>query len=114
MKWDQVATAMLKYGCVYKWSKEMVQRKYYEMQRNADLPEYARAPRQFSEDLTNDSFVISRNSHSLQGSDHEDLDGGISTDIRDRANSTASTDYSIEQQVHDKLRFDVQEQQNWS
>ena len=31
LKWDQIAQAMLKYGCAEKWSKEMVQKKWHEM-----------------------------------------------------------------------------------
>lgn len=120
LKWDQVAQAMLKYGCVEKWSKEMVQKKWYEMhpEHNEFTEDYERAAKnrlQIGDDFGMDDWSdgINSVSHSLHESDSGQM-SAISTatmdEVRSRQASDASTHHLQLQQQH--MMFDNQHQQH--
>ena len=108
---------MLKYGCVEKWSKDMVQKKWYEMNPgNSYNPEYedSRVKRRITDDYGIDSFSDGGNSlsYSPDATDNRALMPGQSNFVgntRSRTGSVESTDYSIEQQVVHHLKFELQE-----
>ncbi|KAH8596759.1 hypothetical protein B0O99DRAFT_593550 [Bisporella sp. PMI_857] len=115
-RWDQIATTMLKYGCVERWSKETLQKKWYELHPEGDYSsEYETGSRRsLPGDYGGDAYSDGRNSisHSDNGtfvSAHSNVD-----DARSPASSHASSHYSIEQQIHQHLRFGIEEEQNWS
>jgi hypothetical protein len=119
LKWDQIAQAMLKYGCVEKWSKEMVQKKWHEMHPDhEDHPDaYEREARnqlQISADFGMDDWSDGLNSttHSLHGSDSGQM-SAISTatmdEIRSRQASDASS-HPLQAQQH-QMMFDHRHQQ---
>ena len=108
---------MLKYGCVEKWSKDMVQKKWYEMHPENDYGseyEESKAKRRMTDEYGIDAFADSRNSlsYSLEGSDNGALmsmHSNFMDDERSRTGSVASTHYSIEQQVAHHLKLELQE-----
>jgi len=108
---------MLKYGCVEKWSKDMVQKKFYEMHPENDYCsefEDSRAKRRMTDEYGIEAFSDSRNglSYSLNDADHGTLMSSHSNfmnDSRSRTGSVASSHYSIEQQVAHHLKLELHE-----
>ena len=116
-RWDLIASAMLKYGCVEKWSKDMVQKKWYEMHPEHEYgSEYedSRAKRRMTDEYEISAFSESR--HGLSYSLNETSDNPLMSihsnyldNTRSRTGSVASTHYSIEQQVAHHLKLELQE-----
>jgi hypothetical protein len=100
LKWDQIAQAMLKHGCVEKWSKEMIQKKWNEMHpEHDDYPqEYEKISKnrlQIGDDFGLDDWSDGMNSvsHSLHGSDSGPM-SAISTTTMDEVRSRQASDAS--------------------
>lgn len=56
MRWDQIASAMMKHGCTERWSKESVQKKWHQMNPEAEHDNFI------------DEFEISpKDQHDLEG-----------------------------------------------
>ncbi|KAG9241518.1 hypothetical protein BJ878DRAFT_545173 [Calycina marina] len=112
-EFDQVAVAMLKYGCLEKWPKDAIQKKWYEMHpelesgyENYELP---RIKRHMTEDYGVETYGCVDDS---DGTLMPSLTPSIG-DERSRTGSVDSTNYSIEHHIAQHLRFGVQEEQNW-
>ncbi|KAH8813091.1 hypothetical protein F5884DRAFT_671046 [Xylogone sp. PMI_703] len=104
-KWDVVATDMLKYGCVEKWPKEAVQKKWYEMHPEEYNPHEERSPRSFKHRLSGEpdhSSLPDTRDNSSQG--HHDTEAqGLLTECRSRAASDASSQCTI---PHQQIRYE--------
>lgn len=120
-RWDQIALAMLNYGCVEKWPKDMVERKWFEMYPAGDYGSEYESPRfkrRMTEDYGIDGFSDGRSSlsHSLNESDHPVLTPSLSNtmnDTRSRTGSISSSHWSVEQQIAHHLSLELQEEPKW-
>jgi len=123
MRWEQVAQEMLKFGCGEKWPKEMVERKWYELQRRGERrsSEYEVHSSKHS---VNSDYNISLDfsgkrrkstTQSLYGSENTGSMCAVSptnmSGMRSRQGSDASSHYQY-QHALPNLMFNHQ-QQNW-
>ncbi|RFU32714.1 hypothetical protein B7463_g3601, partial [Scytalidium lignicola] len=110
-KWDVVANDMLKYGCVEKWPKDAVQKKWYEMHPEEHNPQEERSPRHSKHRLSGDtdrSILTDGRDCSSQG--HYEIEAhGLLTEMRSRAASDASSQSTFPRQ---QIMFDQQRQQH--
>lgn len=114
MKWDQIADKMMQHGCVEKWPKEKVQKRWQEVHHGHDsFGGGKREDDPKSGILTGEDFCMddwSDGINSLHGS--ENGMSAVSPITMDEARSRQSSDASSHHlQIQQQMMFE--QQQNW-